>query len=110
MGVSTNVYTVYGVQVEWDDDLFEALDDLYDDPNCPFNICDGMGGEYIVLGVLLYDSGDFRWGEMNYSKSIDISTLETIRQSYIDNFKKMIPWKSHLIEVPWKLECFVHYS
>lgn len=112
MGVSTNVYAIYGVRLEWDDELIDMMEEYYDktDSYGVDSICDYMCGEYMVFGILLYNSGDARWGEMCNIESIDISNLADEREEYIRRFEKLYPSKLDLISVPWKLECFVHAS
>jgi len=55
MGVSTNIYTFYGVKIEWDDDFHEAYDEVYADLQVPV-IVDAMMGEYIVCYSILATS------------------------------------------------------
>lgn len=72
-----------------------------------------MGGEYMVFGVELYDSGDSRWGEMVNSNEVEIDqdTLDQMHSEYMADFKRLYPehfeW---LNSKPWRLVNLVHYS
>lgn len=116
MGVSTNIYTVYGITIDgFDKDLFEAYDKIYNDADAPEIIMDGMGGDYTILGCVLFDSGDFRWGlEGGYpltEVSLDDGHLKNLEEKYKENFVKKLPEFKHLVEnVQFKLIMFTHYS
>lgn len=111
MGVSTNIYTFYGIKIEWNDDFHEAYDEVYADIQVPV-IVDAMMGEYIVFGEQLFDSGDFRYGMedgQTYTET-DLEALPELREKYIEEFCKWLPEFRHLIDVEWKIICFTHYS
>lgn len=111
MGISINVYTVFGVKLPWHDDFMEAYDVQYDMAQELCIIPDGMGGNYIVLGVLLYDSGDFRYGEDGDDfKEIDVSDLAQKEIEYKEKFLKEFPNFPSLIEDPFKILVFKHYA
>ena len=71
-----------------------------------------MGGEYQVLGVKLYDSGDFRWGMENGDeyKEIDISKFPDLEAEYKAKFMAQFPQFSHHMEKPFSMLMFTHYS
>lgn len=111
MGVSTNVYTVYGVKTEWDDKFAEEYDDMYDDKDLPFVILDGMGGDYMIFGVCLHNSGDFRWGELNDGiVEYSVEDLPYLEKIYRKVFGEKFPDHYHLIDREWKILALNHYS
>ena len=114
MGVSTNCYMVYGIKIDFDTEFLDYCDehDLYNSDKLDV-IVDGMSGEYIIVGKVLFDSGDVRYGfEGGDSfKSIDISLLanyeKTCREKFNESFHEFI----HLIEdKKFELFGFTHYS
>jgi hypothetical protein len=125
MGINTHVYSFWGVRTEWNQDFFDAYEaveeaniDTYGYNKSPADaqthvLTDGMGGEYMVFGECLYDSGDARWGEMVNSNEVDIShnVLDQMRWDYMSKFKRLYPehfeW---LNSKPWRLVNLVHYS
>ena len=54
MGVSCHFYTIHGVKIAWDESFNEAYDEVYDDKDTPFILFDGMGGEYIIFGNIIF--------------------------------------------------------
>ena len=112
MGVSTNIYVMFGTKIKWDDNFSEAYEKVYDDNDTPFVVFDGMGGEYIVFGELLWDSGDFRWdleGGDSF-KEISVNSLPEIEREYKENFTKKFPEFSHLMNDEFFILSFTHYS
>lgn len=118
MGVSTTYYTVYGIKHDYDG-IKEFLegpyeDAYYDDDTptiTPTIIVDSMSGEYAIFGKVLYDSGDLYEGECKDSfVEIDLKTLPEIEASYKKEFITKFPEYSHLLDRPFKLMTFVHYS
>src|SRR6056297_1102416 len=103
MGINVHVYSIYGVRTEWNEpfsDAFEAVEeaniDTYGYNKSPADaqvevLMDGMGGEYMVFGVELYDSGDGRWGEMVNSNEVDIypEKMDTLKHEYMEKFKRL---------------------
>jgi len=125
MGINMNVYTIYGINCRWDDGFFKDYEtiqeQLYDEfgYNNPFPadrqvdvLIDGMGGNYIILGKVLYDSGDFRYCDsMNDYQVLDIYSLNDYKQRYIEQFSKLYVNHMHLVEgKEWKLFNLIHYS
>jgi hypothetical protein len=112
MGISTNFYTIYGIKVEWDDAFNDAYDEVYDDEDTPFVLTDGMSGEYMVFGAVLFDSGDARWGfeEGDSFKEIDTNTLVNLELGYRTEFLAKFPEFAYIIEQPFKLMTLAHYS
>ena len=111
MGISTHYYTVHGVNLPWNDEFTEAYDEVYDDDDTPFVLLESMCGEYIILGTTLYDSGDLRWGDMKDTfVEIDLDTLPALESKYKQEFTAKFPEFASLVEQPFKLMTFVHYS
>ena len=111
MGISTNYYTVHGIKLEWNDEFNEAYDEVYDDADTPFVLIDGMSGEYIILGKILYDSGDLRYGETEDSfVEINLDILPDIEMDYKQEFIAKFPQFKNLVTEDFKLMTFVHYS
>lgn len=111
MGISTNYYTIYGTRIEWNDEFSEAYEEAYDDTDTPFVLLDSMCCEYIILGDILFDSGDLRWGEPNdVCVEIDIHKLGELELEYRKQFIAKFPRFESLMYAPFKLMTFVHYS
>lgn len=125
MGINTHVYTVYGVRLDWDDAFYEAYEEIEEALLDEFGwgnpqeagrqieaIMDSMMGEYMVLGHILYDSGDFRWCEdMNNYQEIDTSNLKSMQRMYKEEFKRLYPDHFHLIaHYDFKLINLIHYT
>lgn len=109
MGVSTEAFTFYGVKLDWNDEFAEAYDDYYDALESVV-ILDGMGGDYIVIGAKLFESGDSRWDAMSGFGIIDVNSLDAEKKAATDLFLEHMPEFSSLIEGEWKLMTFIHYS
>ena len=114
MGINVHVYSYWGVRTEWNKDISERQDELYDlDQDDVDFLSDGMSGEYMVFGVQLYDSGDSRWGEMVNSNEVEINDniLNRMREEYMAQFKLRYPDQYEwLNSKPWRLVNLVHYS
>jgi hypothetical protein len=112
MGVSTNFYTIYGIKVDWDEAFNDAYDEVYDDMDTPYVLFDGMGGEYIIFGEILFNSGDARWGfeDGDSFKEIDLSKLSEIETNYKKQFVEKFPQFKHLVDQPFKVMSLAHYS
>ncbi len=112
MGVDTRFYAVYGVcMTEWDDAFYDEYDEKYDltEGKCPI-VFDGMSGEYFVMGHQFMETESMRY-EMPYGfTSIDPMDLEEYKQEYISNFHDVFPNWTHLLDGPWEIHVFVHYS
>lgn len=112
MGINIRIYGVFGVQIPWNDAFNEDFDLHYDDPDQPFAVLDGMGGEYMVLGYQLFCSEDFRYcdGDGDLMKSHDPATLERYEREYREEFGAKYPQWADLIAQPFKIIMFTHYS
>lgn len=115
MGIDTHYYTVFGIKHNYDDVpnewKDEAYEEAYDDNDTPSVIIDGMNGEYIIMGEILYDSGNLRWGDMkDFFVEIDIDKLPDIEIDYKKQFAAKFPDFAELVNQPFKLMTFVHHS
>ena len=114
MGINVHVYSYWGVRTEWNKDISERQDELYDlDQDDVDFLSDGMSCEYMVFGERLYDSGDSRWGEMVNSNEVEINDeiLDRMREEYMAQFKLRYPDQYEwLAAKPWRLVNLVHYS
>lgn len=112
MGVSTNFYTIYGLKIDWNEEFSEAYEEVYNDSDTPFVLMDGMGGEYMIFGEVLFNSGDDRWGfeHGDTFKEIHTHKLLEIQKEYTDKFYAKFPDFLHLIAPPFKLMTLAHYS
>ena len=111
MGISTHYYTFHGVKLPCNDEFTEAYDEVYDDDDTPLVLLESMCGAYIVLGNTLYDSGDLRWSEVKDTfVEIDLDTLPALESKYKQEFIAKFPEFASLVEQPFKLMTFVHYS
>ena len=125
MGINMHVYTVYGVRLPWNDAFHEAYEEIeealvdefgYGKPQPADRqieaIIDAMMGEYMVLGLKLYDSGDFRYcDDMNSYQEIEEVGLFGKWFDYKEQFARLYPDHVHLLEgVQPKLINLIHYS
>lgn len=111
MGISTNFYTVFGFKIDEVDEDF--MEDHYEHGEDLFVLLDGMGGEYTIFGIKLFDSGDMRYGFEDGDCYIetDISTLLDRKYEYINKFTKIFPeYKSYLLGKDWKIITMAHIS
>jgi hypothetical protein len=124
MGINTNCYCYWGVKTAWSNEFSDASEAVYEANIAKYgygkltsdadvdNKADCMGAEYMIFGKQLWDSGDARWNEMVNETQTEINgeILQAWRTEYIEHFKSLYPDQLHLIDVPWKLINFVHYS
>lgn len=115
MGINTHYYTVYGVKIDgYPEDFSEAYDEKYDEvQNHPdFDvIADGMGGSYIIIGKVLFDSGDLRYNDIEDAYvEIDTTWLKSYKVKSKKAFLEMFPEYEDYMNLEWKLMTFVHYS
>jgi hypothetical protein len=125
MGINTHVYTVYGVRLDWDQEFYDIYEELDEALLEEFGynkrppedrqieaVIDCMMGEYIILGHIIYDSGDFRYCEdMNNYQEIDTSNLLKLELEYKKQFVRLYPNHVHLLEgKDFKLINLIHYT
>lgn len=114
MGVSLNIYVVYGVKIPWDQNLSDKFEEYWEqnrESELPEHQFDGMSGEYMVLGSQLFDSGDFRYNlEAGDSfKKHDIKDLVHMERTYKTRFSRLFPEFVHIMDMPFELIMFAHY-
>jgi hypothetical protein len=111
MGIDVHVYTVYGVQIPMNEELMDHYDDIYNECTADM-IIDGMGGEYIILGRILFNSPNFRWndGDGDVRKDILPEELPEIEREYRMDFARWFPDFTHLLEDRFRLMTLTHYS
>lgn len=118
MGINTHYYTVYGVHVKgYDDELSDALygkGDLFNTiEECPDLdiIMDGMGGDYMIMGKVLFDSGDLRYNHIEDTfVEIGLLDLSEYRYRCTEQFMNHLPSFGHYMDREWKLMTFMHLS
>lgn len=113
MGVSTNYYTICGIKAKWNDEFYDCIEELKEseDADIPFILFRGRGEKYIILGVVIYDSGDLRWGDLNEEcVIIDLESLPEMEKTYKEKFVDKFPQYAHLVAEKFSLMTFVHYS
>jgi hypothetical protein len=112
MGVSTNFYTIHGIKIAWDDVFSDMYNEVYDDEDTPYVLIDGMSGEYMIFGTVLFDSGDARWGfeDGDSYKEIDLCELTIHENEYKESFNEKFSQFSHYMDQPFKLMTITHYS
>lgn len=117
MGVNVTKYAILGYKLpfpENDSDAEELMDLLEEKELGSFKfIFDGMGGDYIVFGLELFNGGDERWGETGDGfKSFDLKTLQGYTENIKRKFKEFVPSKYHdMIKTSFvDLHIFSHYS
>jgi hypothetical protein len=81
-----------------------------DDEDTPFVLIDGYSGEYVILGVKLFDSGDQRYGEVeDVYVEIDIGKLHNLEFEYRKEFEAKFPqFVETLLKEPFKLMTLMH--
>ena len=115
MGISTHIYGFLGVKLPWDDELHEVFEEYLEndrEQDLPSHVFDYMGGKYHVLGVKLYDSGDFRWGmeDGDVYKEIDVARFAEMEAEYKAEFVKKLPQFANYMDRPFSMMIFTHYS
>lgn len=111
MGIDTHYYTMHGIKLDFNNEFCEAHNEVYRDDDTPFVLFDAMSAEYMILGTVLYDSGNLRWGDLNNSVvEIDIQKLGELELQYRKQFIAKFPQFESLVIEPFKLMTLVHYS
>ena len=114
MGINSHYYTVYGVHMDWDEDFQDEYDQVYDDVGKAGVdvIVDGMCGEYIVVGKILFDSGDLRYSDYKDTfVKIDLDSLEDIKVNAMMELIEVMPKNAYrFAEADWQLMTLLHLS
>lgn len=79
-------------------------------------ITDGMDCDYIIIGKILFDGGDLRWGD-TLDDFVEIATseenLKSIKDAALAYLEANIEHDTLVAEMKngeWKMMVFVHYS
>jgi hypothetical protein len=115
MGISTHIYGYLGAKLPWSNELCQTFEEYFEqdrDHELPSHVFDYMGGRYHVLGVKLYDSGDFRYGmeDGDHTKILDVAQFGEMEKVYKAKFVQQFPQFSHLMDQPFCLIMFAHHS
>jgi hypothetical protein len=115
MGVSTECMVYWGIRLEWNHDLNERFEEFWEEDReseLPGHVFDGMSCEYMVLGVQLWNGGDIRYGlegGQPFTQQ-DVSELALMEAKYKEKFCNQFPEFAQLMDQPFKLCMFSHYS
>jgi hypothetical protein len=104
MGVDVTAYTVYGVKLDYDSEL---VDTIYDKDENDMIVADGMCGEYVVLGKILQSHDTCGNPEFVFT---DLNKLPEYEAEYKKDFQEKFPEFFHLVDKPFRLMSFLHYS
>lgn len=115
MGVSINVYAYFGIKINWNSEIYDEFEKCYDYNNKFQGLdhaFDSMCGEYQVLGVKLFDSGDFRYGceQGDEFAIINREKLNLLEAEYKEKFCAQFPQFAHIMQQPFEILVFTHYS
>jgi hypothetical protein len=106
MSIDTTFITIYGIKTEFINEISNIANEENFD-KVPFFIEDGMNGEYMVFGHKIF-SGSDTGGD--YFGMIDIEDLVLLRTEYTEKFEKVFPDFLYILNQPWKIISFLHYS
>ena len=113
MGVDINMYTFWGIRVPtYDEEFVEKYEEKYGYSNRSKSggIFDGMSGEYMVLGCILFDSGNIRYGELHEGfMQQDIRTIPALEEDYREKFLEDFPEYAYLLSEPFQIISFTHF-
>ena len=115
MGVDMTFMTVFGVKIEPNEESFmEAYNEAEDKhgPDLPDITYDGMCGEYLILGPVLYRfQADGDHDSTPDFKGTSVQELVKLEADYRVLFRRYFKNYFHLIEkVPFNIISFVHYT
>lgn len=114
MSVGVRVYGIWGIKLDFSHELNEAfheLHDFYDDAQVPFALFDGMSGKYMVLGHLVFNSGDAYDGFTNgdHEKIVTVDRLAQLEVAYKLKFCEMLPDFASMMDAPFQVIMLTHY-
>ena len=115
MGVDTQVYTYYGIKRDWDEEC-EKFTEIYSDDrdaDDPHFLQECYSNDWLIFGIKLYDSGNFRWGDDlsgDDFKTFDTGKLWAQEAEYRKKFKEKFPQFTELINQPFELFSFIYYT
>jgi len=111
MSTQTCDYVMWGIKQKFDEELNELLHDyMLDDIKIPDVIADGMSGEYMMLGKILRESPDLSSGGPGSLMLLDVSELPVLESEYRELFQQTFPDFVHLLDQPFRLIAFTHWS
>jgi len=100
-------YVFYGIKLNYEDHI-EFIRDYYEnDLEIPNIIIDGMNGEYIVIGNILWNCDVYL--KTSFSE-INLNDLQNLEDVYKNNFKLKFPKYSEMVNQDFKIICFIHFS
>lgn len=112
MGVSTYFISMYGIKIPWDDGLGDRIDELdhYEWECDPFILCDGMGGKFMILGPILFNSGSDRWGweKGDTFKDYSDETISVLWADWRMKFEEKFPGFGLLTTKPPRFITLMH--
>jgi hypothetical protein len=103
MGVDTTYYTMHGVVID-DEEFIDKFMNDHDSIEVE-HVYDGMCGTYIVFGEILAVHDIY-----TNMREIDIQSLAERREKYIKVFVEEYPDLAWVMEKPFKIISFVHFS
>ena len=115
MGVDATFYVVYGIKIDWDDDVYQIYNSKFEqiEKDKNFNIiCDNMCGKYIILGKIL---ASFDAYEVDSEfKIIDVeNSLGWLKEQLFTGLNKYFDEdlvEKIITENQCELFAFIHYS
>lgn len=116
MGINTHYYTVYGIvhnhyDEEFSETVYDELYDVVENHEDLDIIMDGMGGDYMIIGKILFDSGDLRWSEIKDTfVKINPNHLKMYQVKATTAFREIFPDNEKLLEGEWQLLTLMHLS
>jgi hypothetical protein len=112
MSVYKYFYVVYGIKAKFDEDFVEEYYKKEDQCKDLGIIIDGMNGDYIVFGDILFSNGDVeREGDVfEEFKITNLSSLDRCSFAYRKRFAKVFPDHLYRIVSKFNLLTFVHYT
>lgn len=112
MGIDVHFISMYGIRIKWDEKLHERFDELGGEENSdPTMLIDGMGAEFMILGVKLFDSGSERRGFPGHSyTSIVPDLVEHQWKEWKKHFREKYPDFTHYLDDIPMFISLIHYS
>lgn len=111
MGIDTNVYTIYGWKFDVNKELSDYLEEI--DYDTPDDFITDMDGETAYMGAVLFDSGNFRWGEMDGESTWTEDHAEDLLGDFIqinEDFVDKVFSFQNLFDEPPKYISFVNFT
>ncbi len=109
MGVDTRFITLYGIKRTYEECESLLEEDDGESSTLDF-IVDGYDTQYVYLGHIFLKTASMRWDAPEGEISIDIDKLKEYKKKYTAEFRDSYPDYIHLLDGPWYIHSFVHYS